>query len=364
MGFDGPLGGKLADMERVVITGVDTPLGRRVARRVAQDPGARVVGLAGGPVVDLPSEVEVRRIELRHDDVKPLLEQTAAVIHLATSVPDSPTAPTDDVATARRVLEAAGDAGVHHLVVLSSATVYGAWANNPVPLTEDAPLRPNAGFAFAAERAEIERLTAEWRADHPGTTAAVLRPARVAGAADHDWLVRALRPAAAVPETADEPPVQFVDLDDVAAAVDVARRRRLDGAFNVAPEGSIPGDELRSLVGMPPKVPLPERIASRVLRWGFRWGLGPTPPELAPYTLHPWVVAADRLRGEGWTPTASNEEACVEAHEAGPWATLSPRRRQEIALGVAGVGLVGLVVGVTVLVRRLVRRAAARPPAA
>jgi hypothetical protein len=161
-----------------------------------------------------------------------------------------------------------------------------------------------------------------------------------------------------VPETADEPPVQFVDLDDLAVAVDVARRQRLDGAFNVAPEGSIPGDEVRSLVGAPPKVPLPERIASRVLRWGFRWGLGPTPPELVPYVLHPWVVAADRLRAEGWTPAVSNEEACVEAHEVGPWATLSPRRRQEIALGAAGVGLVGVVVGAVLLVRRLLRRPA------
>lgn len=343
-------------MARVVITGVDTPLGRRVARRVAQDPGVEVVGLAGDPVVDLPAEAEVRRLDLRQDDVKPHLEHADALLHLATSVPATPTAPTDDVAVARRVLEAAGDAGVLHVVVLSSATVYGAWANNPVPLTEDAPLRPNPGVPFPAERAEIERLTAEWRDAHPGATAAVLRPARAAGAGagEHDWLVRALRPAPTVPETADEPPVQFVDLDDVAAAVDVARRRRLNGAFNVAPEGSIPGDQVRSLVGVPPKVPLPERVASRVLRWG----LGPTPPALVPYTLNPWVVATDRLRAEGWTPATSNEEACVEAHEAGPWATLSPRRRQEIALGVAAVGLVGAAAGAVVLVRRLVRRAA------
>ncbi len=341
-----------------MITGVDPPHGRRVARRVAQDPGARVVGLAGGPVADLAAEVDVRRVDLRTDDIKPHLEHAAALLHLATSVPASPTAATDDVGVARRVLDAAGDAGVPHVVVLSSATVYGAWANNPVPLTEDAPLRPNPGVPFAAERAEIERLTAEWREAHPGATAATLRPARAAAAGDRDWLVRVLRPAPTVPETADEPPVQFVDLDDVAAAVDVARRRRLDGAFNVAPDGSIPGDQVRSLVGVPPKVPLPERIASRVLRWGFRWGLGPTPPELVPYVLHPWVVAADRLRAEGWTPAVSNEEACVEAHEAGPWATLSPRRRQEIALGVAGVGLVGIVVGAVVVIRRLLRRAA------
>ena len=59
---------------------------------------------------------------------------------------------------ARRVLDAAAAAGRAHVVVLSSATVYGAWPTNPVPLTEDAPLRPNPGCAFAVQKAEIERL--------------------------------------------------------------------------------------------------------------------------------------------------------------------------------------------------------------
>jgi nucleoside-diphosphate-sugar epimerase len=336
----------------VVITGVESPLGRRVARLAAEEADADVVGLARGPVTGLPASVAVYRVDLTGDDVKPHLQDADAVLHVATSVPATPVAATDDVAVARRVLEAAGDGGVPHLVVLSSATVYGAWPDNPVPLTEDATLRPHPGFAFACERAEIERMAGEWRDAHPGTTVAILRPARAAGSDHSDWLVRALRPAPAVPDDVEEPPVQFVDLDDLAAACDLAGRRRLDGAFNVAPEGSIPGDQVRSLAGVPVKVPLPRRVASRLLRWRFRVGLGSTPPELLPYVQHPWVVASDRLRAEGWAATVSNEEACVEAHEVGAWATLSPRRRQEIALGVAGAGLLAVVAGAVLAVRR------------
>ncbi|HEX6419961.1 MAG TPA: NAD-dependent epimerase/dehydratase family protein [Acidimicrobiales bacterium] len=342
-------------MPIVVITGAETALGRRVANLLADDPHLDVVGLAGSPAADLAPGVRPRRVNLARDDIKPHLEGVAAVAHLAASVPASPTAATGDVEVARRVLDAAGDMGVRHVVALSSATVYGAWANNPLPLTEDAALRPNPGFPFAAERAEIERLVAEWRDAHPGAAAAVLRPARVAGAGHRDWLVRALRPPPAVPEHADDPPVQFVDIDDVARACALVVRDRLDGAYNVAPEGSIPGDTVRSLIGAPPRVPLPERAASRLVRWGFRWGIGPTPPELVPYTRHPWVVAADRLRAQGWAAAVSNEEACVEAHEVGPWATMSPRRRQEIALGVAGAGVVGVLAAVAVVVRRWLR---------
>jgi nucleoside-diphosphate-sugar epimerase len=238
------------------------------------------------------------------------------------------------------------------VVILSSATVYGAWANNPVPLTEAATLRPNPGFAFAFERAEIERLAAEWRDSHPGSVVSILRPVRSVGVDHRDWLVPALRPGPAVPDDTDEPPVQFVDLDDLAVAVDLVRRERLSGAFNVAPDGSVPGDEVRSLTGAPPKVPLPGRVAGRLVRWG----VGATPPELVPYTLHPWVVANDRLRSHGWRPTVTNEEACVAAFEVGAWGTLSPRRRQEIALGVAGLGVAAAATGAVVAARRWWRR--------
>jgi nucleoside-diphosphate-sugar epimerase len=343
-------------MGTVVITGADSHLGRRVATLVATDPQVgTVVALTSGAATGLPDGVDVRRTDLATDDVKAHLEDAESIVHLATSVPASPTAPTQDVERARRVFEAAGDAAVPHLVVLSSATVYGAWPNNPVPLTEEATLRPNPGFAFAAERAEIERLASEWRDAHPGVVLTVLRPARTAGADHREWLVPALRPGPAVPETADEPPVQFLDVGDLATAIDLGRSRRLDGAFNVAPDGSVPGDEVRSLTGAPLKVPLPERVAGRLVRWGFRWGLGPTPPELVAYTLHPWTVANDRLRAQGWSPKVTNEEACVDAFEAGAWATMSPRRRQEIALGVAGAALAGVATGGVLLARRWMR---------
>lgn len=287
-------------------------------------------------------------------DLKRSLEQASAVVHLATGVPSTPTAATGDVDAARRVLDAASAASVEQVVLLSDATVYGAWSNNPVPLTEDAVLRPNPGFTYAAERAEVERLASEWRAAHPGSRVAVLRPVRTPG--HNDWLIRALRPAPAVPEHADEPPVQFLDLDDLATAVVLAVRQGLDGAFNVAPDGSIRGDEVRSLTGTGPRVRLPDRLADRVARLRFRSGLGPTPPELVPYTLHAWLVANDRLRAEGYSPQVTNEEACVDAHEAGPWATMSPRRRQELALGVAGTVVVGALAGGAVAVRRWLKR--------
>ena len=53
--------------------------------------------------------------------------------------------------------------GAKHLVVLSSAMVYGALANNPVPLTEAAVLRPAPTFVYARQLAAAEESIEAWR---------------------------------------------------------------------------------------------------------------------------------------------------------------------------------------------------------
>jgi nucleoside-diphosphate-sugar epimerase len=249
-------------------------------------------------------------------------------------------------ASVRALLDAAGDAAVPHVVLVSSATVYGAWADNPVPLSEDASLRPNPGFGFAADRAEAERLAMEWKDGHPGSTVAVLRPA-VTLSSPLDFAlsgVGGLRPREA------SRPVQFLAEPDLWSAVSVALAERLDGPFNVAPDGWVPDETARALAGGPTRVPIPERLARplRALWPSKQW------PGLDPYTRHPWVVANDRLRAAGWTPAQSNEEAFVET--AAGWPELSPKRRQEVALAVSGVALAGVVAGIVALIRRSRRR--------
>jgi nucleoside-diphosphate-sugar epimerase len=344
----------------VVVTGAASALGQRVVALAADDPAvARVVALDRRSLGRLPAGVEGHSVDLATADLKPLLEDASAIVHLAQCTgPEAVDGQVGDGRLARRVLDAASAVSAQHVVLLSSATAYGAWANNPVPLTEDAPLRPNPGVPIAYEKAELERTAAEWRDAHPGATVALLRPTVTVSSTGHNgWLARALARSTSLPVTDDEPPAQFLDVSDLATAVDLARRARLDGPRNVAPDGWITGDTVRALAGGPPRLRLPERLAVRLAGMRWRWGLAPTPPALLPFTVHPWVVANDRLRADGWEPLSSNEEAYVGAHRAGPWATLSPRRRQELALGAAGVAVAGLAVGAVALLRRRARRA-------
>ncbi len=345
----------------VVVTGAAGELGRRVCELALADPAVpHVVAVDRRSLKRLAAGIERHQADLSSADLKPIFEGASTIVHLAQA--DGPargstiSSPNGEAAMAKRVLEAASAVGADHVVLLSSATAYGAWPANPVPLTEDAPLRPNPGVAMASEKAEAEQAAIEWRDDHPGATVAVLRPTVTVSAGGNGWLAQALSRSSALPVTDDDPPAQFVDVADLASAVDLARRARLDGPRNVAPDGWISGETVRALAGGAPRVRLPERFAVRLAGLRWRWGMTATPPELLPYTVHPWVIANDRLKADGWEPASSNEEAYVGAHRAGRWATISPRRRQELALGVTAAAGIGLIVGAVALVRWRRRR--------
>jgi nucleoside-diphosphate-sugar epimerase len=245
-------------------------------------------------------------------------------------------------------------------VVVSSAMVYGAWENNPVPLTEEAVLRPDTEFRYATQLAAVEQMADDWRRAVPGRTVAVLRPVVPMAANGTSGLARALAAGMGQRFAVDDPPAQFLHLDDLADAVVLAAEDRLDGVFNVAPDGSIPAAQVRALAGARPRVQLPDRMSEVVtsLRWRFQ--RGPIPPGLRSYTHSPWLVANDRLKAAGWRPTVTNEQAYVEGTEAKWWTMITPKRRQELALGAMVLAGLAAIAGAGWVTRWARRRRARR----
>jgi nucleoside-diphosphate-sugar epimerase len=245
--------------------------------------------------------------------------------------------------------------GVRHVVLVSSAMVYGAYANNPVPLTEDAALRPDVEFIFARQLGAVEQLVDEWRLAVPGRTTTVLRPVVAMAADGTSGLARALAAGMGHRAGEDDPPAQFLHLDDLASATSLAARRELDGVYNVAPDGWVAGERVRALSGAVPRIKLPDRVNEVVGRVRWRFERGPIPPGLRSYTRWPWMVANDRLRAEGWHPTVTNEQAYVEGTEGKWWTMVTPKRRQELTLGGSALllaALAGVVVKLVVRARR------------
>ena len=341
-------------MTVAVLTGASSPLGKRVARLLADDAAVVVVddtihpasAGAGNGAGALPAAADVV-IDLGTSDYDRRAEQRQSASEFVTSS-----------------LAAADRFSADQLVFVSSALVYGAAPNNPKPLTEDAVLRPDVEFVFARQLASAEELVDEWRRARPGRVTTVLRPALSLAEGESSRLATALVSGLGHRVARVDPPSQVLHIDDLAAAIVLAVRQRLDGVFNVAPDGWVAGERVRALSGERPRFPMPERLSEVVasLRWRFQ--RGPLPPGLRSYTREPWIVSNGRLRDAGWQPTVTNEQAYVEATEAPWWTMVSPKRRQELTLGVAALGA-GLIAGIAVwLGRRWLRRRRVTPPTA
>ncbi len=336
-------------------------MGQRVLRRL--ESGPPVVAVDAVPVAGEHPGVDRRLVDLARDPLERLLPALAgadSVLHLAWSHVDPAHgragAPFPNLDALRRVLEGAEQTGVGRLVCISSATVYGAWPDNPIPLAEDVALRPNPGFAYAVEKAEAERMIAEWADDHPEVAVTILRPAVTVGSSG-PALYQALAGIRAPQPDDGLRPMQFLDVEDLAAAVVFAWEHRLRGVFNVAPDGWITQEQARAIVGGVARLRLPGRLAGAVAAAGWKLLRTGTPAQARPYSVNPWVVANDRLRAAGWVPERSNEEALVSSDNRSHWSDLPPSRRQEMALVAAGAGLVAIVGGMVAGAIAVVSRA-------
>lgn len=301
---------------RVYVRGVRGDLGWRVADRLADIADTAVVVASGDDPVDSDAGAFDTVVEVGIADHDVLGQRGESV--------------TVGVAG---LLDDADAVGAGHLVVLSSAMVYGALANNPIPLTEEAVLRPDPTFVYARQLAAAEAEVESWRAERSGRTVTMLRPAIPIAEGGTSSLARALTAGFGLVFGEIDPDAQFVHHDDVASAVALSVERSLDGVFNVAPDGSIPGDRVRALSGRRFRLPLPQRLADVVAAMRWRFQRGPIPPGLGSYTRSTWVIANDKLRAEGWEPTVTNEQAYVEGTEASWLTMVTPKRRQELALG-------------------------------
>ena len=311
----------------VAVTGASGLLGQRLLPLLDAPGIDRIVGLDVRDPARRTRRFQFHRVDIAGSDLRPLLDGVDTVVHLAAIVgalPDESLMTRVNVEGFRNVLSAASAVGVRKVVRASSAAVYGAWPNNPVPLSEDAPLRPNPGYTPAAHDAECERALAEWEAERAGRIATRLRIAPVVGPGAQTLFANAVVGHPPVVVRGAAPPVQVVHVDDAATALALATRDDVDGAYNVAADGWISHDDALALSTRRPPPGLPYEAAQRFLRALWATGIGDAPPSVLPYLVHPWVVANDRIKRAGWAPSHTNEEAILLASPVDsnplPWA--------------------------------------------
>jgi nucleoside-diphosphate-sugar epimerase len=252
----------------------------------------------------------------------------------------------------RRTLEAAAEAAT--VVLWSSGVVYGAHPDNPVPIPETHPARPNPEFPAAGVLADSERIALEaFGGGDPvpgdGPVLVVLRGAGVWAPSWGTFLSRSLMAPAMVGVRGLDPPLQCLAPADAVSALVLAASGRLRGVYNVAPDDWIGAREAARAAGRR-RLEVPQRVAQTTAERLWRAGMSAaTAGELA-FQMHPWVLGNARLRQAGWAPTRSSAEAFAEAGGQVPAGVLVGGvqvRRSDVYRGAAaGLALAAAAVAV------------------
>ena len=350
-----------------MVTGADGAIGHRVVASLLMAPdvdeviavGRSVRAAAWAPITEVV-DTRLRCVPWSLDDPQfdPMARTVTSLLLLGPrgglDIDGTGGAEVDVNGTRALLDRLSGGSRLSFLLVLSSALVYGARRDNPVPLTEGARIRPNPSIPAAMERVALERNCVEW-ATTAGAACALLRPSVVVGPENGAWLARSPWSTSGLQASDRTGPVQFLHVDDLVAAIELLRIGRFDGPINAAPDGWLTASQVGALKGPVARVRLPRPLAVLLADIGARLGLAPGDPSMIVASSAPWVVANDVLRSLGWTPSFTNEEAYVDSDRGGFWARLTPRHRQEMALGAASTVAVAVIAAVVAMVRRRVR---------
>lgn len=341
---------------RVGVTYAASGIGQALAAHLVEQ-GARVVGLDA--VRGAVPGVVWRTGDPADPSLVKRLGGVGVLVHSAletTGDEDRANRAVRRVRSAQTVLTAAAAAGVPRVVLVTSAMVYGAAADNPVPLDEDAPLRGPADDSVAGDLLEVERLVERAREVHPGLAVTVVRPALVVGPGVDTFRTRHFAVPRLLVVKDSTPHWQFCHLDDLAAATAWSALGRVDGeVLTVGCQGYLSQEQIEDLSGLR-RIELSARVATAAAERLHRLGVTSTPVSDIAYTAWPWVVSSARLRAAGWRPTYDNATALqVLLDEVAGRLSVGGRRvpAREAALGAAGTTVAVLS---TAAVVRQVRR--------
>jgi nucleoside-diphosphate-sugar epimerase len=342
----------------VAITGAASGVGHHLALRLVESDQVRKVVAIDERRGDVPGATW-RVLDVRDPAIAEKLRGADVVVHLALDLDlasDAKARSAFNVRGTQTVLTAAAAAGVHRVVLCTSAMVYGAQADNDVPLAEDAPLRATSEASFVEDLMEIERLGRRAPRAHPGLNVTILRPAVLVGGTD-TALTRYFESPRLLVVAGSRPCWQFCHVDDLVSALEYAVLEKVDGEMAVGCDGWLEQEEVEELTGIR-RMELPPAIAFGAASRLHRLGLTPSPAGDLAYTMHPWVVSGSRLHEAGWRPRWSNEEVLAELLEevAGRNSVAGRRigRKDATALGAAGATVA--LVGAAAAVRRARRR--------
>ena len=304
----------------VAVTGASGYIGSRLLNELQQDEGlARIIAIDTRSLPVPFHNVSTERLDVTHPlDYTFEHHRVTAAVHLAFILrPGHRRSEIERVRKAnlqgmRSFLAACQASRVSNLIFLSSHTTYGAHRDNPVPITEEATVRPSEDFQYAREKALCEEMVQEYAGRHPDTCVTVLRSCVVMGPGADNYVTRAFFRKALVGIRGHDPPMQFLHEDDLARLMHRFIVQPVPGTFNVAGEGVIRYSRVARL-SRRRLFFLPSYIAFPLTQMAWKLGIQKDSPAAGlDFVRYPLILSTGKLKKEtGFRFNYTSEEALM-----------------------------------------------------
>jgi UDP-glucose 4-epimerase len=298
----------------ILITGIGGYFGKMLLPYLEDDPEIeRIIGIDQYPLSEDrdTSKLDFIQADIRDSIDDALLREANVLVHLAfilMRLPHHNGIDAINIDATQKLLLAAGRLKIPKIVITSSVMSYGLHPDNPVPLTEESPLRPNDGLYYSRAKAINEAFLDKFAIENPDISITRLRPCTVIGPnADPEQMAQMV--AETVPLVKGYDPLyQFLHEDDMAQALHLAIKNDLPGVFNVT------SDEPRTLRSLVESrggkvLPLPRFIVRSLLAILWRMKASVFAPEWIDLSCYPIVASNTKLKTQGWSPDYTTPEA-------------------------------------------------------
>ena len=303
-------------MKNVAITGVSGYLGTQLLRRLEQEEEVdNIVGIDVNPPRHESPKLKFHSRDIRAPFKDILTENKIdTAVHFAfvvTPTRDQNGARQINIDGSRNFLESCQQAGVEQVFYMSSHTVYGAHADNPIPILEDAALRPNQDFPYSCQKAEVDQMFQEFADSQPDTTVTIIRTCSVVGPEAGVAGINVLFTPVMMRPMGYNPPWQFLHEDDLVESICLVLKQRQRGIFNSGGEGSATYKEMVAAAGKPCIV-LPSVLLSLMVMLTWKLHLQSRSPSGVEFMKHPIVVDAEKLqKTTGFSFRHSSQDALL-----------------------------------------------------
>lgn len=264
--------------KRVLITGLSTYWGARLARELEQNPDVEaIIGVDSADPAGELERTEFVRVGTQHALLRRVVEAAEVDTVIDTrlvvdsTVTTSRRAHENNVIGTMNILAACSgpDSSVRKLIFKSSAHYYGCNQDDPAFFTESMGRPHPPGTSIERDIVEAEASVAEFRDKNPDVCVTVFRFANVLGP-DVQTAHTRLFDLPVIPMILGfDPRYQFVHEDDVVNALLHSALHDLPGIFNVAGDGVLAFTEVCSLLGkqfLPILPPWATGIAAQAMR--------------------------------------------------------------------------------------------------